>query len=342
MDKTIRPRVSLILPVFNKEKYISHAIESCINQSYKNIEIILVDDKGSDRSIEIAQEYAQRDSRIKIVYNHSNLKTYHSRINGVKHASGEYIMFVDADDYLDLQACEACIEMFEKNKNLSFVMFNFNAQKEFNAQYCDDWHTIPQELDKKVLGLQEFLGFCTNREEGGWLNIVAKMIKKDLFLHGMQLLYNDTPLMMGEDILETMELLFVSEYIGLLAKPMYFYRFNEVSSMNTRNQTTLLNMIKDLSIIQSKIKSLARLWNTNDYGGGVINKSYVRYTEFARHVVLIISTHKLHRRLEYELLKYKPLPRNIRRCFTLKFLIKRKYYSVLIRLSKANIIKTNT
>ena len=77
-------------------------------------------------------------------------------------------------------------------------------------------------------------------------------------------------------------------------------------------------------------------------GGGVINKSYVRYTEFARHMVLIISSHKLHRRLEYELLKYKALPRNIRRCFTLKFLIKRKYYSVLIRLNKANIIKTNT
>nr|WP_251824472.1 glycosyltransferase family 2 protein [Campylobacter jejuni] len=63
------PKISIILPTFNVEKYIAKALESCINQSFKDIEIIVVDDCGSDKSIDIAKEYAKKDERIKIIHN---------------------------------------------------------------------------------------------------------------------------------------------------------------------------------------------------------------------------------------------------------------------------------
>ncbi|MCW1863973.1 glycosyltransferase, partial [Campylobacter jejuni] len=67
------PKISIIMPTFNVEKYIVRAIESCINQSFKDIEIIIVDDCGSDKSIGIAKEYAKKDERIKIIHNEKNL-----------------------------------------------------------------------------------------------------------------------------------------------------------------------------------------------------------------------------------------------------------------------------
>ncbi|HHD0794862.1 TPA: glycosyltransferase family 2 protein [Campylobacter jejuni] len=82
------PKISIILPTFNVEKYIAKALESCINQSFKDIEIIVVDDCGSDKSIDIAKEYAKKDKRIKIIHNEENLGLLRARYEGVKAAGG--------------------------------------------------------------------------------------------------------------------------------------------------------------------------------------------------------------------------------------------------------------
>lgn len=71
--------ISIILPTYNVEKYIAKALQSCINQSFKNIEIIVVDDCGDDKSILIAKEYAKKDARIKIIHNKQNLQLLKAR-----------------------------------------------------------------------------------------------------------------------------------------------------------------------------------------------------------------------------------------------------------------------
>ncbi|MCW1699397.1 glycosyltransferase [Campylobacter jejuni] len=73
------PKISIIMPTFNVEKYIARAIESCVNQSFKDIEIIIVDDCGSDKSINIAKEYAKKDERIKIIHNEKKLRYFCSK-----------------------------------------------------------------------------------------------------------------------------------------------------------------------------------------------------------------------------------------------------------------------
>ncbi|HIV48485.1 glycosyltransferase family 2 protein [uncultured Helicobacter sp.] len=98
--------ISIIIPVYNVQDYIARCLDSCINQSFSDIEILVVDDCGSDDSVQIAREYAARDSRIQIISNPRNLGTFNARLEGVKHASGAYMMFVDADDYLASDACE--------------------------------------------------------------------------------------------------------------------------------------------------------------------------------------------------------------------------------------------
>ena len=118
------PFVSIILPTYNVEPFIAEAMESCIQQSFGDIEIIVLDDCGSDGSIAIAKEYAKRDTRVKIVHNAENLQLFAARAEGVKVAQGEYIMFLDPDDMLDSDALQACVDaMRQPGGGIRFSLF---------------------------------------------------------------------------------------------------------------------------------------------------------------------------------------------------------------------------
>ena len=99
------PKISVIIPVYNVEKYLRECLNSVINQTMEDIEIICVNDGSTDRSLDILKEYAAKDDRI-IVINQTNGFVESARNNGLKIAGGEYIQFVDSDDYLELNACE--------------------------------------------------------------------------------------------------------------------------------------------------------------------------------------------------------------------------------------------
>lgn len=106
--------------MYNVEKFVARAIESCINQSYENIEIICVDDCGADKSIDVAKEFLKQDKRIKIIQNKENLGTFETRNQGAISANGEYLFFLDADDYLHADTCKQCYEILQdstKNTN---------------------------------------------------------------------------------------------------------------------------------------------------------------------------------------------------------------------------------
>ena len=95
-----RPKISVIMPIYNQEKYLEKAILSCENQTLKDIEIICVNDGSTDNSYRILTDYAKKDKRIKII-NQSNQGTGRARNNGLKIAKGEYVAFLDPDDYIE-------------------------------------------------------------------------------------------------------------------------------------------------------------------------------------------------------------------------------------------------
>ena len=92
--------ISIVLPIYNVEKYIEKCMDSVLNQTYKNIEVILVDDGSPDRCPKICEEYAKKDNRIKVVHK-ENGGLSDARNAGIKVANGEYITFIDSDDYID-------------------------------------------------------------------------------------------------------------------------------------------------------------------------------------------------------------------------------------------------
>ena len=112
MNKTLNaPFISIVIPVFNLEKYIARCLESCINQSLSDIEILVIDDCGSDNSISIANDFAKLDYMIRIIKNTKNLGTFNARIKGIENAKGKYLLFLDADDYIE---CDTCKKAYNK------------------------------------------------------------------------------------------------------------------------------------------------------------------------------------------------------------------------------------
>lgn len=117
------PIVSIIIPIYNVEKYLKQCLESCINQTEKNIEIICVNDCSPDNSLEIINYYASIDSRIKIINQKENKGLGAARNIGLNNATGEYIWFIDSDDYINLNSCKIIYDIAKKNE-LDIIRFN--------------------------------------------------------------------------------------------------------------------------------------------------------------------------------------------------------------------------
>ena len=117
------PKISIIIPVYNVEKYLRECLNSVVNQTMRDIEIICVNDGSTDGSLDILKEYAKKDDRI-IVINQTNGFVESARNNGLKIAKGEYIQFVDSDDYLELNACETAYK-YALLYNADVVVFGY-------------------------------------------------------------------------------------------------------------------------------------------------------------------------------------------------------------------------
>ena len=146
--------VSIIIPVYNAEKYLEECLESVVNQTYHNLEIILIDDGSTDKSGKICDEYAQKDSRIKVIHK-QNEGISQARNIGIEMAKGEYIQFVDSDDYVDLDLVETAYSLARKNE-ADIVCFSHYTVKESENEIIQESEDIlkvlsPMEALKELL-----------------------------------------------------------------------------------------------------------------------------------------------------------------------------------------------
>ena len=124
-------KVSIIIPVYNGEKYLHKCLDSVVNQTLSDIEIICINDCSTDRSSEILNEYAKNDSRFKIINSDKNQGQSISRNIGIDSSSADLIMFIDQDDFYELTACEKAYNQIVKNDNdfVIFSLYNYYPKK---------------------------------------------------------------------------------------------------------------------------------------------------------------------------------------------------------------------
>ena len=147
-------KISVIIPVYNVEKYIAECLESVINQTYKNLEIICVDDCGSDNSMKIVQDYAKKDSRIKIIRHEKNRGLAPARNTGLDAAEGSFIFFLDSDDYILPDILEKMYNKIEST-NSDFV----NSSSKAFADNPDDIELV-KKAEKADLTYRGTDGYC--------------------------------------------------------------------------------------------------------------------------------------------------------------------------------------
>ena len=158
MTMTDNPLISIIMNCYNGEKYLQEALDSVINQTYKNWELIFWDNQSTDKSANIIHSY--NDNRIKYFYSKKHILLYEARNLAIEKSQGGYLAFLDVDDYWDSTKLEKQMLVFSKNSEVAIVYSNFsfkneikNTYKEFNNKKLPEGMIVDKLLRKNFMGL---------------------------------------------------------------------------------------------------------------------------------------------------------------------------------------------
>ena len=237
------PLFSLIIPAYNVQSYIARCLESCIHQSFSDIEILVIDDCGSDESIHIAQAYAAQDCRISIIHNATNLGTLHSRMEGIKIAKGAYVLFVDADDYLAPTACATLYPYLAKNPDI--IHFKARYQGDTNASLLANLthktrYILPTQWSAKPLRDSEIAhNFFLKSKHFPKFTLWDKCYKTSLLKQTMPYFAHiHTPLSKATDMVSFFLIASLATSYASLKAPLYVYCLNHHSITHNPNAKT--------------------------------------------------------------------------------------------------------
>ncbi len=137
------------MTAYNREMFIAEAIESVLSSSYKNLELIIVDDASNDNTVKIAKEYEAKDGRIKVYVNEKNLDQFPNRNKAASYAKGKYIKYCDSDDKLFDWSLEYCVGMMEKYPDAGMGILNLN--KDVPEEYLESKDAIQKNFFQKAI-----------------------------------------------------------------------------------------------------------------------------------------------------------------------------------------------
>ena len=226
--------LSIIIPVYNGEKYIEKCLDSVLSQTYSNIEIIIINDGSTDNSYQLLQKYAKKDHRI-LLFNQKNIGSSLTRNNGIKYAHGEYITFIDIDDYIEKDAYEKVMSKLQDD--IDIACFSVSCD------YTKENYSINKILKSGIYPKDEAVKELFNKDifNALWNKIYkASLIKeKDYFPYEFN---------QGEDLVFNCKVFKQANKILLLDDIVYHYIYQEnatmISSFTKNNDLVLKNKQK--------------------------------------------------------------------------------------------------
>lgn len=167
--KEVEIKFSIIIPIYNIENYVEKSIKSAINQTYTNVEIILVNDGSTDMSYEICLKYSEKDRRIKLINKEENEGLSEARNTGLNEAKGDYIIFLDGDDFIDLDTLERIEKIIKLNKGVEIIVGNIKDSqvgiKKLEKIYVKETEQIitgQEFLKKRIIKGTYYVSSCRN------------------------------------------------------------------------------------------------------------------------------------------------------------------------------------
>jgi len=233
----INTKISIIVPVYNVEKYICECIESLINQTLKEIEIILINDFSPDKCGEICDEYAHSDSRVKVIHNEENIGVGYSRNIGIDVAKGEYLGFVDPDDWVDLDFFEK-LYLKAKSEDLDIVKAGCSYVIKEHNKRVGTGPFINKKIEK---GLKNKVPIFVNFHGEHW----SAIYKKDLQIRSKARYPN---IRNAEDVVFLLRITFFCKSIGFVENTFYHYRIHEESIVHKIDEAYYYSQIKRVEL----------------------------------------------------------------------------------------------
>lgn len=224
----MEPKVSIIVPIYNVEKYLRRCIDSLIEQSYPNLEILLIDDGAKDASLSICMEYEVQDSRIK-VFHKENEGLGLTRNYGIKRATGEYITFVDSDDYLTLDAIEVMVKKAITTDADIVIANHYYKGEEQKVMMTERLYSGTEIKDILMVHM---MGNYGNKLDALSYTAWGKLYKRNLFIKN-NLAFPSERKLIWEDLVFSADAYPLCKKIFVLHKPVYYYCFNEGSLTHT-------------------------------------------------------------------------------------------------------------
>lgn len=243
----MKPKISIIVPVYNAETYIGRSLDSLLSQSYDNLEIIIVDDASSDGSIDVILRYAQADSRIVVIAKKHNEGVSLARNTALERATGDYILFVDGDDWIEPDTCAVAVEAAEQN-NADVVMWSYiremgseSREKHiFDGDVIFDAVAVRDRLYRRMVG--PFDEETAQPENADALCTVwGKLYRRSLIVDHEIQFHDIRDIGTYEDGLFNLDVFRYAKKAVFLNRHLYHYRRNNNTSLTTAYNPNLTN-----------------------------------------------------------------------------------------------------
>ena len=266
MDK--KNRISVIVPIYNVEKYLDRCINSILNQSFKDIELILVDDGSPDNCPVICDNYEKKDSRIKVIHK-KNEGLGLARNSGLQIATGKYVYFVDSDDYLDDNCLQILYETIENEKSdICFGGIRMISEKgEFlgiENSYGNVSFLNSEILDKVLL---EMLGSnpIQKRDSLVRMSVWQGLYNRDLIVNN-NVVFPSERQFISEDIIFHLHLLPFAEKITYIANSVYVHVVDNVDSLTHKYNPD--RFLKDIILYEEEVNIISTI-------NGIDNEKFI-------------------------------------------------------------------
>ena len=252
-QKKENPKISVIIPVYNVEKYLAQCLDSVINQTLKDIEIICVDDGSFDGSLEILNKYKEKDERIKIL-TQKNQYAGVARNNGLKVAKGKYLSFLDSDDFFEPTMLEDMYKIAEKDDSdivvCSFYEYDTKTQTKNHIIKIEDKY-----VDKSPFAPQEFpISLFDFSSLNAWTKLFRRKLFKDNDLHFENCICCN-------DFTCVCTALAVAKKISVTNKPYIYYRTSQNNNLTANRHKSVDSFLFAAQKLEDNLKKL-NLYNT--------------------------------------------------------------------------------
>ncbi|MGI5084565.1 glycosyltransferase family 2 protein [Treponema putidum] len=232
-------KFSIIIPIYNRSFFIDETLSSILNQTYTDIEIICVDDCSTDESLKKIEPYTLKDKRVKVITHSKNLGPHCARQTGVNNALGDYILFLDCDDALEVFACEYLYDILSKTA-YDVLEFAYKHKNKKNLSLPVPSITIDNLFDSLVY-------FKNPRAGTVWNKVYKKKLLQEAFSK-MQSFYS----VMGEDLYESIIIAYYAKSYAFINKPLILY--NDESGISNK-QNDLAAVKKSLASIKANLNA---------------------------------------------------------------------------------------